>query len=211
MAISIKRLYKLLMDSYGPQGWWPLLDVGYHKKEYSFPKTKEEAFEICVGAILTQNTRWENVEVALKRLKERGLLSARELAMGGSKVEDAIRPTGYFRQKARKLSAFSSYFSSLGGRTPSREELLSLWGIGKETADSILNYAYRQEVFVVDAYTRRFFSALGIIKGGEDYEYVRALVESEIKGYENLQEFHALIVRHEKGKKVEELRSTLSL
>ncbi len=207
----VRKLYRTLLSRYGPQGWWPLLWVkgtnptktgsiqGYHPGDYTYPRTPAQRFEICAGAILTQNTNWQNVEQALRNLKEAGALSARGIvALDQETLSGLIRPSGYFRQKAKKLRGFSAFYLDLGGRTPSREELLSLWGVGPETADAMLSYAYGGRVFVVDAYTFRIFSREGITKGGEGYEQIREMVEARGFAVEELQEFHALLV--EEGK-----------
>ncbi|MEM0231268.1 MAG: endonuclease III domain-containing protein [Candidatus Woesearchaeota archaeon] len=203
------EVYKQLLKDYGPQGWWPLLSaadkksaskVGYHPGDYSFPTRESDIFEICVGAILTQNTSWKNVEKAILNLKRLGALNPEKiLRLKEYKIASAIRPAGYFNQKARKLIEFSRFFIKLRGRIPSRDELLSVWGVGKETADSILLYAYKQRIFVVDAYTRRIFSRLGLISQNAEYDEVREKFESCLpKKFEVYQEFHALIVEHAK-------------
>lgn len=212
--VTIYSFYNELLKKYGKQGWWPLLDLdskkavysengfGYHPGDYSYPKTSKQRFEICAGAILTQNTTWKNVEKALVNLKKKGLLEPEKISNSSpEKVKEAIRPTGYFNQKARKLKVFSDFFLELK-KKPDREELLGLWGVGRETADSILLYAYKEPVFVVDAYTRRIFSGLSLIKGDEDYETIRKIFENNIsRDYKIFQEYHALIVEHSKNLK----------
>jgi len=206
------KVYKILMKEYGPQGWWPLLEhkgsnptasgriTGYHPGDYSLPKDDHQIFEICVGAILTQNTAWPNVERALLNLRRLGALNPeRILSLEEDKLRSAIRPAGYFNQKAKKLRTFSKFFLTLKGRIPLREELLSVWGVGRETADSILLYAYRQPIFVVDAYTRRVFSRLNLIMHDWDYDKIRKEFERNLpRNFETYQEFHALIVEHAK-------------
>ncbi|MFW6014245.1 MAG: endonuclease III domain-containing protein [Nanoarchaeota archaeon] len=210
----IYSFYKELLDKYGKQGWWPLLDLqdnnsclsenmrGYHPGNYSYPKTRKQRFEICVGAILTQNTSWQNVEKALINLNEKCLLSpAKILESSPEKLKEAIRSAGYFNQKAKKLMVFSQFFLQLI-QNPKRDELLNLWGIGPETADSILLYAYNEPVFVVDTYTKRIFSGLSLINGYENYEYIRELFENNLpRDYRIFQEYHALIVEHSKNLK----------
>lgn len=202
---NIAQTYKALLKQHGPQGWWPLLELGdptykrgdksyggYHPGDYSYPKTDSQRFEICVGAIFTQNTSWNNVVKALLNLKKSNALSAdgvKRLSMG--KLRELIKPAGYYNQKAKKLKLFVAFYLKLAGRTPTREELLSVWGIGKETADSILLYAYMVPIFVVDAYTRRLF---GYDKK-EDYDKIRLDFEDALpKDYQIYQEYHALIV-----------------
>jgi len=209
---KLLQIYLCLLREYGPQGWWPLLDFkgnnptktgsirGYHPGDYSFPKTEKQKFEICIGAILTQNTAWQNVEKALINLKKIGALTPQKIIkIEIEKLKKAIRPAGYYNQKAKKLKEFSGFFIKLKGKTPTREQLLKVWGIGNETADSILLYAYKIPVFVVDAYTRRIFSKLGYFKKDNDYYEIRRFFEKNLpKDYKIYQEFHALIVEHAK-------------
>ena len=213
--MTIQELYNQLFDRYGAQGWWPVHTGhhyrrsanptarerrGYHPSDYSVPSGDPGRFEICVGAILTQNTAWLNVERAIFNLIEAHAMSPdRMLAMGLEALGELIRPSGYFNVKARKLQAYSEFHLSLDGRTPTREELLDVWGVGPETADNILLYAYGVPVMVIDAYTRRIFAKFAIAEGDEDYEVLRALCERELKGgVAVFQEFHALLVEHGK-------------
>ncbi len=200
MMNRMQHIYAYLLKEYGSQGWWPLLSTGYHKKDYSYPKTAEQRFEICVGAILTQNTAWTNVKTALANLKKAKGLSAKRIAgIRESALKEAIRPAGYYNQKARKLRLFAEFYIGLRGRTPTREELLAVWGIGPETADSILLYAYNKPCFVVDAYTRRIMRNLGLVDNKAGYEDIKALFEDALQPDVALfQEYHALLVEHAK-------------
>lgn len=209
----ISKIYDWLMREYGPQGWWPLLDCegsnptktgavkGYHPGDYTYPKNEKQRFEICIGAILTQNTGWVQVEKALLNMKEKNLLSAKAINKCDVEVlKKLIKPTGYFNQKAKKLKIFSEFFLTLRGRTPKRKELLELWGIGPETADSMLLYAYKIPTFVVDAYTKRIFTNLGLIEKDAKYDKVKELFEKNLEtDYKLFQEYHALIVEHAKN------------
>jgi len=212
MPPSIEHIYETLLETYGPQGWWPLLDcrgtnptssgtfTGYHPGDYSWPHTEAQRFEICVGAILTQNTAWPNVEKALHRLREKDMLSPRAILDAPPEhLEDCIRPAGYFRSKTRKLNAFAEFYRRLRGRTPERDELLAVWGVGPETADSIRLYAYGRLEMVVDAYTRRILGHLGVIQPGAPLEEMRRVCASGLPPRVDVyQEFHALIVEHGK-------------
>ncbi len=213
MAVAPRRriagLLPRLLAAYGPQGWWPLRSCagrpgfdahGYHAGDYRQPVSAAGRFEVAVGAVLTQNTAWRNVEPALDRLLGDGPLSpAAILALAPEALAEAIRCSGYYRQKARKLRALAQFFGERGGRAPAREELLSIWGVGAETTDSILLYAYHQPHFVVDAYTKRLLSRLGAIAGAESYgEIQRLCVEALPAESEAYNELHALIVRHAK-------------
>lgn len=208
----IKNIYSWLIKSYGPQGWWPVLSHkgrkpnitenlrGYHPKDYSYPKNNNQKFEICIGAILTQNTAWKNVEKALVNLKTAKVLNPRKLIqLSDDTLKELIRPAGYYNQKTGYLINFTEFFLSLKGEVPSRDEVLGCNGIGEETADSILLYAYNQPEFVIDAYTRRVFSNLGFIKPDEKYHVIKELfelhVERDVPVY---QEYHACIVEHAK-------------
>lgn len=161
-----------------------------------------------LGAVLTQNTAWSNVERALDNLSARVPLAAdRLLALPESELASLIRPAGYFNIKARRLRAFCRAFVLAGGESSLqaldtsrlREWLLGIHGIGPETADDILLYAFGRPVFVVDAYTRRLFQRLGVIEGDESYEALRTSFEQALGPDPALfNEYHALIVRHAK-------------
>jgi endonuclease III related protein len=179
------------MSAYGPQHWWP-------------GRTR---FEVIVGAILTQNTSWTNVERAIANLRREKLLTIPAMQeVSTSRLARLIRSSGYFRQKARKLKTFTSfvrrnYAGSLTRmfRVPTgtlREQLLAVHGIGPETADSILLYAGNQPIFVVDAYTRRILERHALASPRFKYDEIRALFEQNLPRDPQLfNEFHALIVR----------------
>lgn len=188
---ALRAYYDALFAAYGPQHWWP----------------GRSAFEVIVGAILTQNTSWANVELAIRNLRREKLLTPRAMeAVSLARLARLIRPSGYFRQKAKKLKCFVHFLrSEYGGsltrmfRTPTdalREKLLSVHGIGPETADSILLYAGEHAVFVVDAYTRRLLARHELATPAQSYEEIRRLLECSLPGDAPLyNEFHALIVR----------------
>ncbi len=151
-----------MISHYGPRGWWPLIGKGYHPGGSYVPRTPGERFEVIVGAILTQNTSWNNVGISLRILHDRQLLDPEAfLRMPEDELAGLIRSSGYFRQKSRKLRIAAAFFLDKAfhkagtAAVPRREELLSLWGIGPETADSILLYAFGVPAVVIDAYTRR--------------------------------------------------------
>ncbi|MEK6854475.1 MAG: endonuclease III domain-containing protein [Nanoarchaeota archaeon] len=216
MRQIIKKIYDTLLRSYGCQGWYPLTELGnttpvnitksgslsgYHPNDYSYPKTDNQRFEVCIGAIITQNTSWLSVEKALLNLKKLGALNAGKMnKLELAKLEEAIKPAGYFRQKAKKLKEFTRFYLSLKGRTPAREELLSVWGVGPETADSMLLYAFKVPSFVVDAYTRRIFANLGFVKEKASYDEIKELFEANLQPPDLVvyQEYHALLVEHAK-------------
>lgn len=205
----VARLYRALLARYGPQGWWPLASRagrpgydagGYHPGDFTVPGPRQR-FEIAAGAVLTQSSAWRNAEAALAALRSAGLLTPRALlACPQSRLAALVRPSGYFNQKARKLRGLAAFLTGLpAGAVPSREALLGVWGIGPETADSILLYAWQQPVCVVDAYTRRLFQRLGWAAGGEGYEELRGVCERGLpRAVPVYGEFHALIVRHAK-------------
>ena len=188
------KVYRMLYAAYGPQGWWP----------------GEGALEIVAGAILTQRTAWQNAERALENLDRADLLSIS--ALGHAPVEqvaETIRPSGCYREKAKKLASFAVAVERRTGGDlaafldrPSdrlRQELLSIHGIGPETADAILLYAAKHPTFVVDAYTRRLFERLGYLRGDESYEAIRGDFAAALPpDVDTLGEYHALIVRHGK-------------
>jgi len=176
--LLINRALRLLDRHYGDLKWWP----------------GDTPFEIMAGAILTQNTAWSNVEKAIRSLKAARLLSLPAMRRAGpASIARCIRPSGYYNQKALKLKALVGFLDREYGGSISRmragrtgllrEQLLTVRGVGPETADSMLCYALDKPVFVVDAYTRRIFGRLGVLRGDEDYEEVRGLFESAIKSY----------------------------
>jgi endonuclease III related protein len=187
---ELLRYYEAMSGALGTMHWWPA----------------QTPFEVIVGAILTQSTAWGNVERAIVNLRSARMLTPSAMFRARpSHLAALVRPSGYFRQKAKKLKAFVRFLhAGYGGSlrrmflTPTlelREKLLSVHGIGPETADSILLYAGNHPVFVVDAYTHRIFGRHGITDGTPDYEKVRAFVENTIpRQAELFNEFHALIV-----------------
>ncbi|MFH0974876.1 MAG: endonuclease III domain-containing protein [Spirochaetota bacterium] len=208
------KIYGSLFKLYGPQGWWPLLCLsksdkneqnnfskGYHSGDYSYPKNNSQRFEICAGAILTQNTAWLNVEKALINLYKQDLLNAKSISnINIEKLKEHIRPAGYYNQKAVYLKELAVFYLSLKGKTPSRDLLLSVKGIGPETADSMLLYAFNQPEFVVDAYTKRMFSHLGFFDKNAKYNEIKEMFEKNLPKETILyQEYHALIVQHAKN------------
>jgi endonuclease-3 related protein len=210
---TLRALYALLLKEYGAQGWWPLtwnaaafrLDgIGYHPGDFSLPRTPAQRFEIIMGAVLTQNTAWTNVTTALRALYKGGVRTPKDLeVVPMTRLAALVKPSGYFNQKARKLKALLPVVIGRGvlsaKKAPSRKDLLSVWGIGEETADSILLYAFKQPVFVVDAYTRRLLLRLGLIGGREKYGGIQALFHAAIPAdHEIYNEYHALIVEHAK-------------
>lgn len=205
MTDALLDTFDRLHDAYGPQGWWP----------------GETPFEIMVGAILTQNTAWTNVERAIAALVEAGALDPGTiLALPEGEVAALIRPAGYFNVKARRLRNFCRWYVDQGGHAALatfdtaalRAALLSVNGVGPETADDILLYAFERPVFVIDAYTRRLFSRLGLVDAEAGYETLRlgfeeglerALRRAKTCDHTDLvgifNEYHALIVAHAKS------------
>lgn len=205
----LKKIYNDLLQKHGLQGWWPIINkktliCEYHPGDYNYPKNYQEQFEIIIGCILTQNTAWKNVEKALKNLKQTNMLNPENiLSATQESLEILIRPSGYFKQKSTYLKNIAKFYLSLKKKTPSREELLLVRGVGSETADSILLYAYKQPEFVIDAYTRKVFSRFGLISGQENYDRMKQLFEENLpKDYRLFQEYHALIIKEEKKKQL---------
>ena len=211
--MAFNEIFKKLLDAYSYQGWWPITDYegenptktgstqGYHPKDYSFPRNPSEQFEIIVGAVLTQNTSWPQVEKSIVNLKKLINLNPFEiLDLDEDEFKLAIKPSGYFNQKYNYLRNVAEFYISLEGQTPKRKDMLSVKGVGPETADSILLYAYGEKEFVVDAYTRRIFSYLGLIHENDSYNKIKNLFEEHFDGDVNdYQEYHALIVEHAKN------------
>ena len=183
-------LYHALLDAFGPRHWWP----------------GATPFEVMVGAVLTQNTAWTNVEKAIAALKRAGLLDAERLdAAPEGRVAELIRPSGYFNVKAKRLKSLVRWFAGrLDGRVEAadgiptdalRRELLAVHGVGEETADSILLYAFEPPVFVVDAYTRRAFSRHGAFEADASYGEMQRFFQDRLAPNVALyNEYHALIV-----------------
>ncbi|BAI80294.1 endonuclease III [Deferribacter desulfuricans SSM1] len=185
----LNRLYNILFANYGDLNWWPA----------------ETPFEVCIGAILTQNTNWKNVEKAINNMKIKGVLSPKEILNTDLNVlKDLIKPAGFYNQKAERLQIFCNFImNQLNGDIlnlkkysihEARDKLLSLKGVGKETADSILLYALDFKIFVVDAYTMRLFRRYGI-GYFDNYDKCQDFVHKDFHGelydYKN---FHACIV-----------------
>jgi endonuclease III related protein len=189
-APVLDQVYARLRDRRGHAGWWP----------------GESAFEVCLGAILTQNSAWTNVEKALANLRARGLLSFEALRrLPASRLAPLLRPSGYFNVKARRVKAFLAFLEhEYGGRVERmageqtrvlRAKLLAVNGIGPETADSIALYAAALPVFVVDAYTRRIFSRLGLLRGDESYDEIQSFFMQRLPADAALyNDYHAQIV-----------------
>ena len=189
---TLPDVYRRLHTAHGPQHWWP----------------GDTAFEIMVGAVLTQNTAWTNVEKAIANLKrERALTPEAIVKTPHKKLAAWLKPSGYFNIKAKRLKAMCRWLMEQGGvrklarlnTHDLRAALIAVYGIGPETADDIVLYAFHRPVFVIDAYTRRIFARLGLIKGDEGYETLRHLFENSLKpGVPLFNEYHALIVKHGK-------------
>ena len=190
--MSLKQVYNKLLKQYGPQDWWPA----------------DTPFEIMVGAVLTQNTAWINVEKAITNLKNADALTAEVIVTTHhNRLARWLRPSGYFNIKAKRLKNYCRWYLQQGNfyslstleTDVLRAQLLSINGVGPETADDILLYAFERPVFVVDAYTRRLFTRLGYLRGDEDYETMRAMFEKKLTSDALLfNEYHALIVNHGK-------------
>ena len=190
--LELMMVFQLLLEAYGPQDWWP----------------GETAFEVMIGAILTQNTAWSNVEKAIANLKQAGIFSETALLDAShDEMAQLIRPSGYFNIKTDRLKQFCGFLQQQAGDNTLRgletlklrELLLSVKGVGPETADDMLLYAFQRPVFVIDAYTRRLFSRLGMVVGDESYEVLRAGFELALEpDAELFNEYHALIVFHAK-------------
>ncbi|MBL7106414.1 MAG: endonuclease III domain-containing protein [Phycisphaerae bacterium] len=188
---KIMEIYQLLLDRFGQQHWWP----------------GESEFEIMVGAILTQNTNWGNVEKAINNLKNANRLSPESLLkIQTAELAELIKPAGYYNIKAKRLKNFINWFFGQYngkleylervGTDTLREELLSIKGVGAETADSILLYALARNVFVVDTYTARIAARHQLIEPGADYEELQYLFESRLSSDTKLfNEYHALLVK----------------
>lgn len=187
----LTEVYDRLLNVFGPQHWWP----------------GESPFEVMVGAVLTQNTSWQNVEKAIRNLRQADLLDPHALYdVPLDELEELIRPAGYFRVKARRLQSLLQFLiEQFDGSLESmfktnmaelRDQLLAVHGIGPETADSILLYAGGLPTFVVDAYTHRVFSRHGWISFDTDYHQIQDYIQGELpQDVQLFNEYHALLVR----------------
>ncbi len=192
VPLTPQQLFDMLLAHYGEQHWWPA----------------DSAFEMMIGAVLTQNTSWRQVEQAIGSLRAANCLEAQALlACPEARLQQLIRPAGFFRQKARRLRTLAQFYLQHGGLSglrqlsDARQKLLALNGIGPETADSILLYALGVPVFVIDAYSRRLAQRLGMIADQvNDYHQLQAYFSKALPSSLPLfQEFHALIVQHAKS------------
>ncbi len=192
-SLTPEELFRLLLSLYGPRNWWPV-DREYHTRNRTDPRE-----EIVIGAILTQNTSWRNVEKALERLKTANALSFRAIReLSTERLEELIRPAGYFRQKARYLKEVAERLDPVEVvESIEREELLTVKGVGRETADVILLYAGGRPFFVIDAYTKRIVRRVFGVDG--HYEALRRWFEERLpRDVEIYREFHALLDEHAK-------------
>ena len=191
MSQILHEIYRRLFDALGPQHWWP----------------GDTQFEVVVGAVLVQNTSWQNVRRAIDNLRQADLLEPHALfAVPEEELQELIRPAGYFRVKAKRLRSLLKFFvERYGGSFEAmsrtdlptlREELLAVHGVGAETADSILLYALGLPVFVVDAYTQRIFARHGWIGFDADYRRIQEHFEDGLPADAAMyNEYHALLVR----------------
>jgi len=204
---KIYKIYLWLLKKYG-------LANRFWKKWCKIKKTKKDKEEILIGAILTQRTNWKNVELALKNLKRAGILSTKKIYQAGKEnkklLENFIKPSGFYKQKAKCLFVLSQFIIKNYGNFENflkedlgtcRKKLLSLYGIGPETADSILLYAGQKPIFVIDEYTHRFVKKHNLAKKFS-YDFLQNLFQKNLpKDVKIYQNFHALIVLDGKNEK----------
>jgi len=211
MIVTPTHIYKKLYSHFGPQHWWPM-DRTYHQKHKSDPR-----FEVIIGAILTQNTAWINVEKAIINLKEKKMLSLKKINNSNiDLLKKLIIPSGFFNQKAIRLKSISKFLQeTYEGNLDTmfsqsvlhlREKLLNQHGVGPETADSILLYAGNKAIFVVDAYTKRLCIRLQLLVNNESYEDIQTFFQNDLSSQLNSEnivqvynEFHAVIVEFAKN------------
>lgn len=219
MNKNVEQIYTKLIMKYGYQGWWPVYSLrntnnrderGYMISSvpvgtgHDLSLRESSKYEIAIGAILTQNTAWTNVEKALLNLKKLNLIDpGKILYIDEKELAEIIRPSGYYNQKAKKIKLLTNFLIKgnylTGENIPSRDSLLRLWGIGNETADSILLYGYNIPVFVVDTYTTRIFTRLGLLNEDRKYEDISIFFTDNLeKNYKIYQEYHSLIIKHAK-------------
>lgn len=209
---KIKQIHEILLKEFGLQGWWPVTKNSeiipkYHQSKHL---TEKQKLEICFGSILTQNTNWKNVEKAIIGLNKKDLINVDKITrIENKELAEIIKSSGYHNQKAEKLKNFceflvKKYDGSLKGLFKNnvkklREKLISVNGIGPETADSIILYAAKKRIFVVDAYTKRILNRIGFKE--QTYDGVQKLFMENLQNNERLfNEYHALLV--ELGKNI---------
>ncbi|MBN1377216.1 endonuclease [Candidatus Woesearchaeota archaeon] len=189
----MKKIYEKLYSYYGPQKWWPIIQ----KK----PTKQQKISEIIIGTILTQNTSWKNVEKALNNLNKNHLLSFKNIKKTKTeKLARLIKSSGYYNQKADRLKLIADFYINNDLTKLSTEQLrnklLTLKGVGNETADSILLYAFNRPIFVIDSYTKRIFSRMGFCNNNITYEELQNLFMQNLKKDIILfKEYHALLVK----------------
>lgn len=205
---EIYKIYKTLLKNYGFQKWWPTTSENELKPKYqNGPKTEKQKLEVIIGAILTQNTSWKNVEKAIIELNKSDLINIEKiLEIDEKELANIIKSSGYYNQKSKKLKEIAIFLK----KNPIKElekldifelrtRLISVKGIGKETADSIILYAFNKPIFVVDAYTKRIFSRIGLIKNSIGYDEIQKYFHENLnKNTEIYNDYHALIVEHAK-------------
>ncbi len=188
---EILKIYKILLKEFKEQGWWPV--NGKYHTGYSKPGNEEEVLEISLGAILTQNTSWKNVEKALTELRKKNLINLNNLKnINVKELAETIKSSGYNNQKARKIKELAEFLCS--GKEITREGLLEIWGIGPETADSILLYGHKKPIFVIDAYTKRILERIGFKEKSYD-ELQNLFVKNLENDFKIFNEYHALLVK----------------
>ncbi len=206
---ALEKIYNKLLKDYGPQGWWPTTKKGSNRPTYhnKGKLTQKQKLEIILSGILTQNTAWKNVEKAIVELNKKNLIDIDKiLRIKKERLARTIRSAGYYNQKAKKLKNVCEFLK----KNPikklekmslwnARELLLSVNGIGPETADSILLYALNKPIFVVDTYTKRIFGELGIIAKNASYDKVQGVFMKNLPhDTKPFNEYHALLVEHAK-------------
>jgi endonuclease-3 related protein len=218
----LHKLYQTLLKKYGPQGWWPLLSLekfginppkrgtntGYHPNNFDIPNTPGQILEVILGSILMQNTSWTNADKALGNLSAKcGLDCSTIMKLDHAELGEIIRSSGYYNQKASRLQGLCKFLKKhpisellLQSVDELRPKLLQLDGVGPETADTIILYALKKPSFVIDAYTRRLLTRIGLVERKFSYDDYQHLFHQNFPPLtENISlfnEFHALIVQH---------------
>lgn len=210
----LNEIYQKLLEEYGPQGWWPYTDIktkdtikkgsteGYHPGIYIYPKNESQKTQIIIGAILTQNTNWQGAYNAIKNINQKLDFNPQLILDYAKKEPDEfkklIKPAGYYNQKYNYIINILEYIKDLNN-IPNRKDLLNIKGIGNETADTILLFAFKKKEFIVDTYLKRIFIYLNFITENDNYNKIKTKFEHNFQGnVEDYQEFHALLDEHAK-------------
>ena len=207
MISPLQKVYRILFDKFGPQGWWQLSDCGYHYGDYNYPHNEKQIYEIIVGSILAQNSKWDKCYAAIQQLRMHSLLSPNIIL--SHEILEHIKIAGTHNKKLQYIKNVTQFYIDLNGSIPSRESLLNVVGIGEETADYILLYGYKVMTIPITTEVRKLlYWPTGNKKANKiTREYIMASLEYKLDTY---QEFAPLALRCIRAKEdIYEIRSEI--